>query len=287
MKMVEILEPGPLSIIEDLGRIGHLQSGVGRSGAADRGALKLANRMVGNPESEACIETLLGGLALRATEDVVIAIAGAAAPAYIDGVRVAHASTIVLRAGQRLSLAPPQVGLRTYISIRGGLEVEPVLGSRSTDTLSGIGPKPLQRGDQLPIGHPREPLPPIDVAPVAALTPHTTTLRATLGPREDWFTDPTSLASELWTVSSQSNRIGVRLDRTSEHTVLKRAKTHELPTEAISLGAIQVPPSGQPVIFLPDHPVTGGYPVVAVVHDADLDLAAQVRPGQRIRFTLN
>ncbi|TSD40400.1 biotin-dependent carboxyltransferase family protein [Rhodococcus sp. KBS0724] len=286
MKTVEILDTGPLSIIEDLGRIGFLQSGVGCSGAADRGALTLANRMVGNVESEACIETLLGGLALRGTEDLIVAVTGAPAPAYLDGVQVAHASTIMVRAGQHLALRTPQVGLRSYVAIRGGLDIEPVLGSRSTDTLSGIGPSPLRQGDVIPIGRPRLPLPPIDVAPIALPSADTITLRATLGPREDWFVDPQSLTTVLWTVSSQSNRVGVRLDRTSERCVLERTRLDELPTEAVPLGAVQVPPSRQPVIFLADHPITGGYPVVAVVHSADIDLAAQARPGQQLRFTL-
>lgn len=286
MRKVEILDPGPLSLIQDLGRHGHLRSGVGCSGAADRGAFTLANRMVGNLESEAAIESLLGGLALRGTENLVVAITGAPAPAYLDGVRIGHASTVIVPAGQRLVLRAPQVGLRTYIAIRGGLDVEPVLGSRSTDTLSGIGPTPLQRGDMLAVGRSILPLPPIDVAPIALPTAGTITLRATRGPRDDWFTDPSSLQAELWSVSSQSNRIGVRLDPTSDRPALARARHDELPTEAVPLGAIQVPPSGQPVIFLADHPITGGYPVVAVVHSADIDLAAQARPGQHIRFVL-
>lgn len=286
MKKVEIIDPGPLSLIQDLGRIGYLQSGVGCSGAADRSALALANRMAGNPESEAGIEVLLGGLTLRGTDDLIVAITGAPAPAYLEGMQVGHASTIMVPAGRRLTLRPPQVGLRTYVAIRGGLDIDPVLGSRSTDTLSGIGPAPLQCGDMLAVGRPRLPLPPIDIAPIALPTANTIILRATLGPRDDWFVEPRSLATELWAVSSQSNRIGVRLDRTSSNAVLTRARPGELPTEAVPLGAIQVPPSGQPVIFLADHPITGGYPVVAVVHDADIDLAAQARPGQRIRFAL-
>ncbi|OZE92411.1 allophanate hydrolase [Rhodococcoides fascians] len=287
MKKVEILDPGPLSLIEDLGRVGHLQSGVGCSGAADRGALKLANRMVGNPEGAASIEVLLGGLTLRGTEDLIVAVTGAPAPTYLDGLLMGHASTIVVPAGQHLTLKPPAVGLRSFVAVRGGLDVEPILGSRSTDTLSGIGPAPLQRGDMIAVGRPVLPLPSIDVAPVALPTSRTIVLRATLGPRENWFLDPTSLATQPWTVSSQSNRVGVRLDRTAEGAVLERSRLEELPTEAVPLGAVQVPPSGQPVIFLADHPITGGYPVVAVVDTDDIDLAAQARPGQRLRFVLH
>jgi len=157
-----------------------------------------------------------------------------------------------------------------------------VLGSRSTDTLSGLGPEPLRTGTRLPIGQPQAPLPAVDLAPVAAL-PAEPALRVIPGPRDDWFTQEalSVLCAQPYQVGSDSNRVGVRL---SAPQPLARKVSGELPPEPMVLGALQVPPSGQPILFLADHPVTGGYPVIAVVTAADLHHAAQVRAGQRVRF---
>jgi allophanate hydrolase subunit 2 len=160
--------------------------------------------------------------------------------------------------------------------------VTPVLGSRSTDTLSGIGPPPLRTGDVLPVGPEPAELPIIDVAPVRPPSGDTIVLRAVLGPRAEFVAEPLELARVTWTASSRSDRIGMRL----EGGRLRRAGDDEVPSEGMVRGAIQVPPSGEPVVFLADHPVTGGYPVVATVCDADVDRAAQVRPGQKVRFVV-
>jgi biotin-dependent carboxylase-like uncharacterized protein len=189
---------------------------------------------------------------------------------------------VTLRRGQTLRLGTPPTGLRTYLAVRGGVEVVAVLGSRSTDVLSGIGPRPLAAGDLLPVGPEPVELPLVDLAPVAVPTADVVTLRAVPGPRADWVVDPAALARTAWTASARSDRVGTRLDGVP----LRRARTDELPSEGMVRGAIQVPPGGEPVLFGPDHPVTGGYPVVAVVIDADLDRAAQVRPGQQVRFRL-
>ena len=165
----------------------------------------------------------------------------------------------------------------------GGIDVPPVLGSASTDTLSKLGPAPLAKGDEL-AGSARAPERGELPAPTRMGEP-VTTLRVVFGPRDDWFTDATALTTGEWRVSPQSNRVGVRLDRPDpDPPELARATDAEIPSEGIVLGAIQVPPSGQPVLFLADHPLTGGYPVVAVVLDDDIDRAAQLRPGQRLRF---
>ena len=268
--------------MQDLGRPSLGASGVARSGAADRASLTLANRLVANDEGAAAVEVLLGGLAVRAISLLTVALAGAAAQASVDGTPVGHHSVVNLRPGAVLRLGAPPTGLRTYLAVRGGIDVAPVLGSRSTDTLSGLGPPPLQAGDVLPVGPEPTALPVIDVAPVHPPRGDMVVLHAVLGPRADFVTDPTELTDTTWTASSRSDRIGMRL----EGGKLRRVDDAEMPSEGMVRGAIQVPPGGEPVVFLADHPVTAGYPVVATVCDADVDRAAQVRPGQGVRFVV-
>jgi biotin-dependent carboxylase-like uncharacterized protein len=276
MSSLTILEPGPLATIQDRGRAGQAALGVSASGACDRSAYELANRLVGNHPGAAALEVTFGGLVVHADVDLVVAITGAPC----TGVPLNAPATV--RAGEVLRLGPPTSGLRTYLAVRGGIDVPPVLGSRSTDLLSGLGPAPLTRGETLPVGCAVEPMPGVDLAPVAHPPGGTIALRVTPGPRRDWFTDAgwESLLSQTYHVSSNSNRVGVRLDGSA----LERARTDELASEGMARGAIQIPPSGTPVIFLVDHPVTGGYPVIAYVAEADLDACAQLRPGQPVRL---
>ncbi|WP_067532582.1 biotin-dependent carboxyltransferase family protein [Nocardia crassostreae] len=281
--MIRVERVGPLATIQDLGRPGWFDSGMGTAGAADRGSLRLANRLVGNPEGAAAIEALLGGLELLAERHLTLAVAGASAPAAVDGCPVGAASVLELEPGQRLRLGLAATGLRTYIAVRGGIDVPPVLGSRSLDTMSGIGPRPLRSGDLLPVGAPPREYPIVDVAPVAAPVGGRLTIRVIAGPRADWFANTAVLFEGEWTISSETDRIGARLDRRGGPPLCRR-DTGELPTEGMALGSIQVPPSGQPVVFLADHPITGGYPVIGVVVDADVDLVAQACPGQALRF---
>ncbi|MTE11898.1 5-oxoprolinase subunit C family protein [Nocardia aurantiaca] len=283
MSGLRVERVGPLATIQDLGRPGWFDSGVGAAGAADRASLRLANRLVGNPEGAAGIEVLLGGLELLADRHVTVAVTGASAPVTVDDRPMGPASVLEIEAGQRLRLGFAGTGLRTYVAVRGGIEVAPVLGSRSRDTLSGIGPEPLHPGDLLPVGKPPRTLPIVDVAPVPALGNDLLTVRAVPGPRADWFSDATALFAGEWSVSPDTDRIGARLDR-RHGPALRRSVASELPTEGMALGSVQVPPSGQPVVFLADHPITGGYPVIAVVVDADVDAIAQARPGQAVRF---
>lgn len=285
MSELEVLETGPLSLIQDLGRPGYLSSGVGVSGAADRGSAKLANRLVGNDENSACIEVLMGGLALRAPQVTIVAVTGAPATALLDGIPMGHASVIVMQPGQTLRLQYAQVGLRSYVGVRGGVAVPNVLGSRSTDTLSGIGPEALKPDDVLPVGSASTNFPNVDVAPVPPMDAGTLSVRVIGGPRDDWFTNPEALTTGVWAVSPDTDRIGTRLNRHGDSPALVRTSEAELPTEGVALGSIQVPPSGQPVVFLADHPISGGYPVIGVVADEDIDRIAQARPGQLIRFT--
>jgi biotin-dependent carboxylase-like uncharacterized protein len=279
---LEIVATGPLATIQDLGRPGHTAWGVPLSGAVDRRSLRLGNRLVGNPEDAAGVEVTFGGARFRAGADVVIAVTGAPGAVTVGGVPAERNAPITVPAGEELALDAPSCGVRTYVCIRGGITVPTVLGSRATDLLAGLGPAVLQAGDRLPVGRAPGEVPDVEVAPVHDPPSGEVTLRVRLGPRDDWFTSEAreTLLSTAWTVTTESNRVGVRLAGTE----LERAVTDELPTEGMALGALQVPPSGRPTIFLADHPVTGGYPVIAVLLDADVDVAAQLRPGQTLRF---
>ena len=279
--MLTVLAPGPLTTVQDRGRPGWASIGVTRSGAADRSAADLANRLVGNDAAAAVLEATAGGLQLRAGRTLLVAVTGAPAPVTVDGRAAPFAAPLTLRTGQVLGLGMPPVGLRSYVAVRGGIGVPPVLGSRSTDTLSGLGPAPLRTGDVLPVGGAAAEEPVVDVAPVRAPSAQPV-LRVLPGPRRDWLVPAAwrLLTSADWVVTADSNRVGLRLAGPR----LERARTDELPSEGLVAGAVQVPPDGAPVLFLADHPVTGGYPVLAVVGTDDLAAAAQLRPGDRMRF---
>ncbi len=281
---LRVVATGPLATVQDLGRPGWFAIGVGVSGAADRPSLRLANRLVGNPEGAAAVECLLGGLELEALTPVTVAVTGAEVQPRVDGVPVGHGSVVPLRTGQRLSLGLADAGLRAYIAVRGGVDVPPVLGSRSRDTLAGIGPEPLTVGRHLPVGIATTGWPVVDVAPVPALTTEPVHARVVLGPRDDWFVDAASLFTGHWVMTDRLDRVGARLSRPDAYPALTRRRDGELPTEGMPVGAVQVPPSGEPVVFLADHPITGGYPVVGVVVTDDIPLLAQARPAQRVTF---
>lgn len=284
---VRVVAPGPNATIQDLGRPGWFSVGVGVAGAADTVSLRLANRLVGNDDGAAGIECVLGGLHLVALAAVTLAVTGAPAPVTVDGKAAAHSSTLHLAARQELALGFAPAGMRVYVGVRGGLAVEPVLDSRSRDTLAGLGPEPLHAGDELPVGpEPNRPQAP-DAASASPVTKGPVTVRVGLGPRDDWFTRPADLFAGHWVASDRLDRVGIRLDRPAGAPALTRRTQDELPTEGMPLGAIQVPPSGEPVVFLADHPITGGYPVIGVVLGEDVPALAQVRPGQQVVFRPN
>lgn len=272
-----VVETGPLTTVQDAGRPGQAEAGVGRSGACDRRSYALANRLVGNEPGAAVLEITLGGLVLSSDADVVLATTGARCAGSWP-----HNAPTTLRAGQPLRLGIPPGGVRTYLAVRGGITTGPVLGSRSTDVLSGLGPPIVSAGDRLPVGPPTGPMGSVDVAPVADPASGEVTVRVSPGPRRDWFPDSawSRLVSVAYEVGSDSNRVGLRL----AGPPLERAHPGELPSEGMVRGALQVPPAGGPVLMLADHPVTGGYPVIGYVDDPDVDLCAQLRPGQRVRF---
>ena len=282
MTTLEVLATGPLALLEDLGRPGLAHLGVTRSGAADRHSHTLANRLVANPPDRATIEITFGGFSARVRGgDVVVAVTGADADPAVDGLPFGTNSIHHVRDGQTISLGTPRSGLRSYLAVRGGVEAEPVLGSRSHDVLSAIGPPPLRPGDVLPIGAHASDFPELDQAPVAPITGDVLDLVVVPGPRDDWFADPDALVRTDWVVSERSDRVGMRLTGRPLDT---RVPDRQLPSEGATRGAIQVPPNGLPVILGPDHPVTGGYPVIGVVVDHDVDRVAQARPGQHVRL---
>ncbi len=279
---LEVLRTGPLALVEDLGRPGMAHMGVTTSGAADRRAHTLANRLVANPGEHATVEVTFGGFSARVHGgDVTIAVTGADTDPAVNGVPFGTNSIHYARDGEVISLGAPHSGLRSYLAVRGGIDVAPVLGSRSYDVMSAIGPAPLRVGDMLPIGERSTDFPELDQAPVGSISPEIVDLQVVPGPRDDWFVDPDILVRTNWLVTNRSDRVGMRLvGMPLEH----RRPDRQLPSEGATRGAIQIPPNGFPVILGPDHPVTGGYPVIGVVTDEDIDKLGQVRPGQTVRL---
>ncbi|WP_217165601.1 biotin-dependent carboxyltransferase family protein [Streptomyces sp. AC512_CC834] len=280
-RALAVVRAGALTTVQDRGRPGHAHLGVPRSGALDAPAAALVNRLVGNPPGAAVLETTLTGCALRPRCAVTVAVGGAPCPVTVDGRPVPWGAPVGVPAGALVDVGAAGSGVRSYVAVSGGILVEPVLGSRSTDLLSGLGPPPLANGMVLPLGRPRGPHARVDVAPQPA-PPAELVLRVTPGSRADWFTPEAvrAFTTRAYRVSPASNRIGLRVDGPA----LERARLGELPSEGAVLGAVQVPPDGRPVVFLADHPTTGGYPVIAVVRTADLPAAAQAAPGTPVRF---
>jgi biotin-dependent carboxylase-like uncharacterized protein len=291
--VVEVVRPGPLATVQDLGRPGYGHLGVSRSGAADPGSLVRANELVGNPPGAAGIELTLGRGAFRFPGGAVVAVAGAAAPLTVisapgqPGQEAGFGRALTLPAGAELRVGGPVTGLRTYLALRGGLAGPAELGSRSSDLLARLGPAPLRAGDSLPVGviNPERSPAALAGAPPAgdAGTAGPVTLRVRAGPRQAWFARGALdvLCGEEYTVTPASDRTGLRLDGPA----LARARGGELPSEGMVTGALQVPPDGRPILLLADHGVTGGYPVLAVVVSEDIGRAAQLRPGRPVRFS--
>jgi KipI family sensor histidine kinase inhibitor len=301
---IEVIRPGPLATVQDLGRPGYGHLGVPRSGAADVASLRLANRLVGNPDGAAGIEFTLGRAALRFSAGARVAVTGAPVPLTVEPAAdeaardMPHGSAFEVPAGSVLRVGAPTAGVRSYLAVRGGVGVPPVLGSRSADLRSGLGPAALRPGNVLPMGEPGPGSPMAEpgrasltaaeatgvqptVMPVAG---ETAVLHVVPGPRDDWFAPDAlrELCAGTYVVSPASDRTGLRLDGPA----LPFAGRGELLSEGVVTGALQVPHGGRPILLLADHPVTGGYPVIATVVSADIGLAAQLRPGSKLRFTL-
>jgi biotin-dependent carboxylase-like uncharacterized protein len=281
--VIGVRQPGLLTTVQDPGRGGLAHLGVPGAGAADRRAFALANRLVGNPPEAAALEVTLAGPELEFGEAAVVALTGGRAAADLDGRPAPMDVAFPVQAGQVLRVGRLTTGLRAYLAVRGGIDVAPVLGSRSTDTLAPVGPPKLEDGGSLDVGDQTAGNPWPQVAPTPPIDPEPI-LRAVRGPRDDVFSRRAlqTLIGEAWTVTSKSDRTGVRLDGPA----LERRRKAELKSEGMVEGSLQVPPDGHPILFLANHPTTGGYPVIAVVVGHDLPLAAQARPGSRLRFRL-
>lgn len=282
---------GIQTLLQDLGRPNKVDQGVATSGALDRGALKAANRLVGSASDAACLEVVYGGLRFTAHGAAVIAVTGAPCPVTIktaDGRQITASAwtSIDLDDGDTVTLGMPDAGIRSYVAVRGGFDVAPVMDSLSTDTLAQVGPAPVAKGDVLGIcQNVVANAVSLHEEPPYALpkSGDVVVLDVVMGPRTDWFTEASIglLAQQEWQVTAQSSRVGIRL---AGNTPLARVNQQELPSEGTSVGAIQVPMNGQPVLFLADHPLTGGYPVIGAVANYHLDLAGQIPVNARIRF---
>lgn len=285
MSGLTVLDPGALTLIEDLGRPGWAHLGVPPSGALDLDALMLANRLVGNPAGSAAFEVLLGGLRLHADRSLRIALTGALAHLVVAGQPRPWGESVSVAAGEVIEVRPPAGGLRSWLAVGGGIVAPSILDSVAADTLTGLGPAALAAGDVLELGPSPDPRGEGAAVPVPLERP--ALLRVRLGPRDDWFTEAAveRLTRTVYEVAKDSNRIGVRLVA-ADGSSLERTRAGELPSEGIVTGGVQVPGSGQPLVFLADHPVTGGYPVIAVVDPGDLWKCAQVRPGDAVRFAV-
>ncbi|RNI21545.1 biotin-dependent carboxyltransferase family protein [Flexivirga caeni] len=284
MTEVEILATGPQCLVEDLGRPGHAGEGVTLSGALDRRSLRQANLLVGNEIDAPGLEMLLGEVTFRADGDVLVAVTGAWCPVSIDDVAAEFGTPVPVPARSVLRVGRAEHGLRSYLAVRGGLAPAGAFaGSWSTDTSSGIGPPPVQAGIRLPVGRQTAGAPLAVAVPPATRPVGDLTLTLTPGPRAGSIDADARrrLVTNVGHIDSASDRIGIRINGFDVDPAPGTGAS-----EALPLGAVQAPPSGELIVFLADHPTTGGYPVIGVVDLPDLDRLAQCAPGQPVRFTL-
>ena len=286
MGVIQVQEPGLFTTVQDLGREGFGAMGVSASGAADAISLRLGNRMVGNHQGAAGLEmTLLGGT-FTFLERALLALTGSDFGATLDGKPVELWGSFEAKAGQTLRLGPTRSGARCYLCVRGGIAVEPLLGSASTHILSGLGGhegRALRKGDALKIGaergaiHERR----LTARALKELQPRKV-LRVTEGPQSDWFPESARrlFYESRYRVAEESNRMGIRL----EGAIVPVPSGGEMISEGVSLGAIQVPEGGKPIILFVEQQTTGGYPKIANVISADFHSLGQLRPRDEIRF---
>ena len=288
MSTIQVLAPGLLTTVQDLGREGFGPMGVSPSGAADPIALRVGNRLVGNPEGAAELEmTLLGGTFLF-PQGGMIALTGSDFGATLDTAPVEPWKSGPVKPGQTLRLGPTRTGARCYLCVQGGILVKPFLGSASTHLLSGLGGhqgRALRKADVLEIGSAANAHRRSAVAPGAlqALAPRKV-LRVTPGPQTDWF--PASslelFHTSVYRVSEESSRMGLRL----EGPPIPESSRGEMITEGVSLGAVQITTGGTPIILFVEQQTTGGYAKIANVISADLASLGQLRPRDEIRFEI-
>lgn len=280
--MLRILDSSTQLLIQDSGRFDHMNHGVPVSGAWDRQSMRHANFLVGNDPAAPVIECVGGNVVFECTDSLFCTITGYRAPIYINDDPYYTNELLFLRSGDRLRIGFPDWGMRGFLAIRGGVHASAVLGSVSTDLLSGIGPAPLVVGDTIAPAQFSQPWEPtIRQLPLPSAVP----LKVILGPRDDWFDSATieDFFSQDFIVDPFSNRIGVRL-QAEKPLLYASSQKKSLPSEGVVRGSIQVPPDGNPVIFGPDHPITGGYPVIGVLSPEASDFTSQLTPGEKINF---
>lgn len=286
MSTIMVQSPGAFTTVQDLGREGFGAMGVSPSGAADAISLRIGNRLVENPETAAGFEMTLVGGTFKFPDGAVLALAGSDFGAALDGVPVKVWTSVQARPGQTLRVGPTRDGARCYLCVQGAIAVQPLMGSASTHVLSGLGGwqgRALRKGDRLPMGEPAARFRERTVAASALerLTPRKV-LRVTPGPQSDLFSESSQrlLCETTYRVKEESNRVGIRL----EGTPIARSSDEEMITEGVSLGAIQVPPGGHPIIVFVEQQTTGGYPKIANIISADFHTVGQLRPRDEIRF---
>jgi antagonist of KipI len=269
MNAIRVVSPGLQTTVQDLGRFGWAHFGISASGAADAFALRAGNLLVGNAENAAAVEMTLMGAAFEFEANTVVSLTGSD-----FGAGLPLWSAAEMKVGQTLRCGPSQSGARCYLCVRGGIAVPKVMGSASTHVMTGVGGRPLRAGDLLPIGNEaiRRPR-----ATKGAPALDDGALRVTDGPQAESFAD--ELYRGAYTVSEESNRMGLRL-----RGAAIASPAGQMLTEGAPLGAVQVPPDGQPIILFVEHQTTGGYPKPANVISAEFRRLGQLRPRDRVTF---
>ena len=284
--ILKVITPGPLSTIQDGGRFGYMSTGFGSGGAMDLRAMRIANILVGNNENDGVIEMTMLGLSAEFTCPSVIALTGADMQPKINGEDIPMYESVEVQAGDKLTMGAAKQGMRGYLAVSGGFDIDPVMGSQSTNLkvkLGGFQGRKLAAGDQIPLrretdfshcGHNK-------CEPENAY-PQVATVRVMFGPQEDYFTEKgiDTFLRASYTVSGQSDRMGVRL----EGAPIENKNGVDIISDGIAYGSVQIPASGTPIIMMADRQTTGGYAKIATVITADLYKIAQAKPGSIIRF---
>jgi biotin-dependent carboxylase-like uncharacterized protein len=283
--MIRVVDPGPQTTVQDAGRAGQMRYGIPPSGPVDRASFVLANRLVGNPDGAGALEFTVMGPRLSVEAPCSIAVTGADAPLTVNDTPAAAWTTLRLAAGDVVRVGAARAGVRGYIAFAGGIDVPPVLGSRATylrGRMGGMHGRALARDDRLRLG--AAPTPRRRVVPDAARPQWggDIVLRVVLGPQADRFTDAgvATFLDSTYEVLPQSDRMGARLNGPR----IGHARGHDIISDGIALGAVQVPGDGQPIVLLVDRQSTGGYTKIATVCSFDVARVGQAKPGHRVRF---
>lgn len=284
--MIDVLDPGPQTTVQDLGRVGYLRYGIPPSGPMDPRSFVVANRLVGNPDGVAALECTLAGPRFTVGRPCAIAVTGADMPVTVNGAAAPAWTTLLLMGGDVVGLGAARAGVRAYVAFSGGIDVPPALGSRATylrGALGGFDGRALRRGDRVRLGVARLPR-------LRRVTPATLVdwegepvLRVVLGPQADRFTEDgvRAFLGSAYVMTPHSDRMGARLSGPR----IAHARGHDIISDGVAAGAVQVPGDGQPIVLLADRQSTGGYTKIATMCSFDLGRVGQVKPGQRVRFS--